>query len=600
MKNHVAETDYGHRGMLRFMGILAMMVSALVVSGQAEAVRWHIGEDLIINLDTNIQYTLGMRTDSRNELIANNPVTDQGNFLFDRGDVVTNRIQGLFEFESRFRGASGIRVTGAAWKEFAFDRDDVSQNPAFPEAISVYPDGRFSSRTSKFHIEGAELLDAFVFTQFDVGDIGISGRVGRFSQQWGNALFHGFAAISYSQQPTDFIKGFTQPGSDVRELFRPRRQVSMTAQLSRDLAVTGQYYFEFQSNLFPEGGTYLAPANILFEGPVTGGPVQSVLGEPIEGGRAFEPDNNNKNWGIKMDWSPQWLPGDVQLVYRRYDEVQPWTMIELFVCDDSIGLPVVCPEGARDGINLTYAENVQMYGIAYETNIDTPWRQIGAGLELSYRRNAGLMNSATRPGPAPVGLTFGEYRAQDGPRGNLINAIANGIVFMPANRLWNSATWIAEFAYTRLDSVTRNEEVFLREGSPVCVDSVNPEQPGSKADGCATRNSLSVAALFEPEWLQVRPAIDLRLPIFVQYGIRGNPANTAGSFFAQDSLVYSIGMELDFHRRHQVRLQYQDYYWRPRSPAVENPFGLPQYPGGNGPFALNDKGWISLSFKTSF
>ena len=35
----------------------------------------------------------------------------------------------------------------------------------------------------------------------------------------------------------------------------------------------------------------------------------------------------------------------------------------------------------------------------------------------------------------------------------------------------------------------------------------------------------SVAALFDPTWLQVFPGVDIDMPLFVEYGVYGNTAS---------------------------------------------------------------------------
>src|SRR5690606_36882359 len=162
-------------------------------------------------------------------------------------------------------------------------------------------------------------------------------------------------------------------------------------------------------------------------------------------------------------------------------------------------------------------------------------------------------------------------------------------------------TLLAELPYTHLDRVTENEQFFNGEGHASCVDSADGTQPGHKWDGRATRTSLGVACLFEPEWLPVKPGLDLSMPVSLTYGISGNPAYAAGSFYAEDTKIYSIGIRGTYQQKHTVTLQYNGYDWM-TSPKVTVPGLGESYSGfgGNGPVALNDKGWVALMYKTSF
>src|SRR5690606_36008191 len=149
--------------------------------------------------------------------------------------------------------------------------------------------------------------------------------------------------------------------------------------------------------------------------------------------------------------------------------------------------------------------------------------------------------------------------------------------------LWDTGMLLAELSYTRLVNVTDNKELYNGIGYAGCSE-------GSRSDGCATRNALGVSVLFEPQWLQVYPSVDISAPISLTYGVDGNPAYNGGSFYAERSKIYSIGVKATYRQIHSVKLQYNGYYWNAKSKDTDFGGGL-AYGGVNGPFALNDKGW---------
>ena len=73
--------------------------------------------------------------------------------------------------------------------------------------------------------------------------------------------------IAQSQHPIDGRKGAANPGSEVKELFLPLTQINLQAQLSPTIAVEMQYYFDWANTRAPEGGTFLAPADLTMQGP---------------------------------------------------------------------------------------------------------------------------------------------------------------------------------------------------------------------------------------------------------------------------------------------------------------------------------------------
>jgi len=544
------------------MPCLRMMVVALGAIGvvsQAHAVNLSQGGDWDINLDTTLQYNIGVRAQGRDPNIANHPFFDEGDYKFDRGDLVTNRLQALVELQGVYKGQSGFRMSATGFKDFAYD-SDVERNPAGgPVYAPSYQNGKYSDNTKKYHLQGIELLDAFLFHNTEAGGVPVYMKLGRFTQYWGNSFFFGFSNIAYGQHSVDYIKGFSQPGTEVKELFLPRSQAMVSADITPELSVSAQYFLEYRPNRYPEGGTYLGPFDILYTGP-------DALGS--SGSDDNQPKHNNRNFGVKAAWSPAWAKGDLGFYYRVFDEVHPW--------------PTAGDPSGR--VALNYAEKTKLFGLSYERTFGT----ISTGFEASYRKDTALMSS------------FGNPSGTDarGATGDIVNVIANALVSLGSTPLWDAGNLIAEVSYTHLAKVN-DKHLFNGKGYASCVDPITGG-PGGTKDGCATRNAVAVALLFEPQWLQVMPGVDLSMPVSLTYGVKGNPAYVAGAFYAEEAQLYSIGVKANIDQRHTVTLQYNGYHYNtgPVNPAAPN-FGYAGF-GGNGAVALNDKGWFQLMLKTSF
>ncbi len=545
--------------------LLTLLLVNIGAMQHVQAMRLDTGEDWETSLNTTVQYTMGWRTQGRNSGIANNPSYDEGDYKFDKGDLVTNRFNALVELQGAYKENSGYRVSGSAWKDFAYD-DDVETNPAFAD-ISSYSGNKYSSTTKKFHMRGAELLDAFVFHNTQVGETPLYLKAGRFTQYWGNALFFGFSNIGYSQHSIDFQKSFSAPGTEVKELFMPRNQVMATVDLSPELSVSAQYFLEFRANRYPEGGTYLGPTDFAYAGPNRAASLDSTFGGPVTAGDENKPKDINNNFGFKVAWSPEWLQGDLGFYYRQFDDVQPSLFLDM---------------NASGGGNLhqEFAEKTKLYGVSYEGNFGP----VSTGIEVSYRQDTGLASALVNGVP---GTSY-----KKGATGDIANVIVNGMYTLGQTPLWDTGVLLAELSYTRLVDVTGNKELYNGIGYDACGT-------GSKSDGCATRNALAVALLFEPQWLQAFPGVDLSMPTSLTYGINGNPAYTGGAFYAEGTQIYSIGIRGTLRQTHSATLQYNGYHWNAKHKNAD--FGAgPAYAGGNGPIGLNDKGWIELQLKTSF
>ena len=268
------------------------VASALAVSGPVRALEIDTGNpDVSVRWDNTFRYNLGVRAESRNDAIGNSIIADEGTYSFDSGSIVQNRLDVLTELDVVYKKKFGFRLSAAGWYDNAYDGHNPRGNPAlvvpnlpasgpFPSLRQALPNGgqfvsydngNYSSTTERFYAgPSGEILDAFVFANFDAGDVPMGVKAGRHTIYWGESLLLGghLHSISYAQMPLDLQKGFSTPGSEAKELFRPLTNLSMSAQLTNELSVAAQYFWEWESARFPEGGTYLGPVDFLFNGPV--------------------------------------------------------------------------------------------------------------------------------------------------------------------------------------------------------------------------------------------------------------------------------------------------------------------------------------------
>ncbi|NPT59175.1 DUF1302 family protein [Paraburkholderia sp. 5N] len=576
-------------GRLKGTIALSAVLMATVPTG-AWAFSFNMPSDWQVSWDNTLTYNLGMRVNGVDPLIGSNPNYDESDYKFAHaGDIVTNRTALLSELNVTYQGHVGFRLSASIWKDFAYGGGDVS-NPGiyapagggFPaityHSIDSYSDSKYSSYTNRYYAQGEQLLDAFVFDNFDVAGKNVSLKLGQFTEYWGNALFFPLEGISYSQGAIDAIALSASPGAEVQQLFLPRPQLSLTAHLTPEVSLSGQYAFVFNSNRLPAGGTFLAPADFLFTGPsnfFVGAVPSSQLGLPAGGylpinvpaGASNTPRNLDNNFGVKLGWTPAFLNGGMGFYFRRFDETQPWAPL----LDFGAG-------GVPTDYHLSYNRGVQLFGYSLDTTIGN----IGTGFEASYRRNTALNSTASPLVPVEP----------QGAKGNTLNLIANAIVPLSRSFLWDTGTLTAELAYTRLLSVTANQLLYNGVGYAGC-------STGKKWDGCSTRNYAAAEILFQPQWLQVFPGVDLSMPISDVFGIYGNNPQVGTSQNGQGTNSFSIGVQATIRQKTTVTLAYNGYHAHTNGVAF-TPSGLAYYSSGNGLFGNNDRNWVSLTMQSSF
>ena len=534
---------------------LKALVVALAMGGlcQAHAFSVDLGDsDTHQRWDNTVRLNGAWRVDGRDAAIANNPVSDEGDYKFGRGDMVSQRLDLLSEVDLDWKRTYGARISATAWYDHAYHDTTVRGNPAFG-GLTSYTDDKYSGFTKRYHAgPSAELLDAFVFANVEPAEVPVSVKAGRFSTFWGNSLFFA-GGIARGQQPIDGRKALTAPGSEVKELFLPLTQVSLAVQPSSALSLTAQYYLDWDTTRAPEGGTYLAAADLALEGPDQTG----IPGFNIPRAAALGPAKKRGNWGINAKFTPEAFAGQsVGVYYRKYDEKTPW----LFTVP---GVPAY---------RTVFARDAELFGLGFDGRIDS----FSVGAELGYHKNVGLSSVSFAP-------------VTDGARGNTWHALINGVYILTPTPLWETGTLLAELTYTKLDKITKNAALFNGVGAACTVSATG--QPGTVKDGCATDDAWGVGLKLSPDYPQVLPGVDMTVNLSYNLGVKGNSASALGT--SEGVATYSVGLAAKINVVHSVEL-----LWADQTAPMRVLGGVAV--SGNGSYQLNDRGRVSLTYKTSF
>jgi len=545
--------------------------------------------DLKVRFDNELRYALGVRGEKINDAFGNSPTYDETEYRFGRGKVMMNRLDLLSEIDAVYKDKFGARLSAAAWYDQAYHSGKAVTNPGelapgLPySAIGNYINNDYSKTTKRFSYTSGELLDAFAFGNFDIGDSQVNVKLGKHTVYWGEAFFTSFHNIAYSQAPLDGLKGAASPGIEAKEVFMPINQLSAAVQLSSEWSLRGQYFLAWRPNRLPEGGTYFGAADMLFSGPdriLAGfGPTGPIL---VPHGPNIEPDRNGKNnYGLNLRYSPSQLTGTTfGLYYRKFDETQPWAPV--FGLSPTSPLPV--------DYHLSYAKGTQMLAGSMQTAIGP----LSVGAELSYRKDTALNSNTVFVSSNGSVLDFA---GSEGARGDTIHMVVNGVYLLPRTALWESGVLIGELVYSRLQKVTKNADVYKGVGYMGCdaataAATSGQKTVGDKSDGCSTRDVLLLQVNFQPQWLQVWPGVDLTAPISIGYGLHGNGATLGGG--NEGAASWSFGLEADIQQKYKFGIKWNDQ----RAGYNTGPTGLVTTSNGNA--AQNNHGWLAMTFKTSF
>jgi hypothetical protein len=547
-----------------------LLVAALAMAwaGQAGAVEIETGvPKLSLRWDNTIRYNLGYRMEAQDKRLLNSPAYDESDSKFGRHANVTNRADLLSELDVNYDGKFGARVSAAAWNDHAY-RDRSVRATAPGNVPTSYLNSQYNDKVNRF-VSGpsGEILDAFLWTNFNVAGVPINVKAGRHTNIWGEGLLLGQHAISYSQAPVDGVKAVTSPGIETKEVFLPIGQVSIKAQVTDNLAIAGQYFYEWASTRAPHSGTYLSGSDTSFEVDRLG------LAPNFAAARvaAYAPRDRG-NYGVNARYNMESIESVVGLYYRRFDDYTPWTGIEFL--------------GAAGPFRFSYPKQVKLIGASFARVIGP----VSFGSEISYRKGAALNSTPT--GVSPVD--------HEGTRGNTFHAVANGVYLLPATSFWSTGSLVAEIAYSRLQKVTSHPELFKGVGYN-CVRAGTgsggvPAVVGDKSDGCATKDFMAVAINFTPQYLNIFPSWSLDVPMSINYGLRGNAPTGGGGF--ENALTWSVGAKMIYRQNHEFSVRYSDSRvdtkYNAANTAVIGGNALGSGIGGT------DRGWLVFTYKTGF
>jgi hypothetical protein len=248
----------------------AALAAALGALFTAPAAAFEIdtgNPDIDLRWDNTFRYNLGGRAQKQDAAILGAVNNDDGDRNFDRGSIVTNRLDILSEADIVWRKQFGARVSAALWYDDAYRSLDNTSTATANTLVDGLPVAGRLSPYSKRYLRGpsGEWLDAFVFANWEMLGMQWNVKAGQHTVYWGDSLLLGGAVhgVSYAQNSIDLMKGFGTPGAEVKELFRPKGGITLQTQATKDLSLAAQWFYNWQAVRAPESGSYLTANDAL-------------------------------------------------------------------------------------------------------------------------------------------------------------------------------------------------------------------------------------------------------------------------------------------------------------------------------------------------
>lgn len=652
--------------------LLASAILAATVP-MAHAAEIETGNpDWTVRLDNTVKYNYGVRTESADKRMLATPNNNDGDYNFRKaGTNITNRVDLLTEMDVVYQNHMGFRVSAASWYDKAYENAGSNSNPFVngngstsgliandPRLAGVTNDNvgtgspHLSNYAQRYYTgPSGEILDAFVFYSTEVGEESIlSVKAGQHNVFWGETILNPVHSVSYGQSGLDLAKLAASPGTEAKELFVPRNQLSMSFTVNPELTVGAQYFLDWDEARLPEAGTYYGGSDLVGFGAqsfLLGNTNAVVPGSPLGCGLApcngltnvrrghdLTPDKRG-DWGVMAKWSPAWLDGTLGVYYRETSEILPQAWL------DARGLSSANANGTRPAgqvpavINtlnslstatyqMAYADNIKIVGLSLSKDVGG----ISVGSDLNIRHNmplASIPAIVSTNSPLGLGRGLGLLPARtaatgvvyDTPEkgdsmaatGDTLHWTINGLMTIADTPLFDSATLLGELYYSNLLKLdSKNEALYKGKDSYRGIDA-------------PTRDNWGIAVNFTPTWYQVFPGVDLNAPMSVNLGLDGvSPVSGGG---AKDTGNYAIGLGAVVYNKYFVDLKYVDSFGKTDKCNVSGTSTGPTggdgstpnafsgnenyacYAGGYSAFSgggatTEDRGAVYLTMKTTF
>lgn len=236
----------------------------LLVAGQAQAVEFSFADDEIAgSIDTTVSYGQLWRVqgqDKNNDDINAN----DGNRNFDTG-LVSEVFKVTTDLEATYQNY-GAFVRGTAFYDTQImdKRNDYydANNPGQPS--QNYPrDSSFTYETRHTAGRNAEILDAYVYGNWDIAEKPVTARFGKQVFNWGEGLF--YRGGVNTTNPVDAAK-FRLPGAELKEVLIPVEAFNVSVGLTDNLSADVFYQFNFKETAVDPVGTYFSETDLFADG----------------------------------------------------------------------------------------------------------------------------------------------------------------------------------------------------------------------------------------------------------------------------------------------------------------------------------------------
>ena len=385
------------------LAALPLAIGLASFSGSANAVSFNIGE-IDAQLDSQMSIGASMSTAGRDKRLyygnsdydfgqgyAVARTSDDGRLNYDKGDVFSKIFKGSHDLELRY-GDSGAFFRGNYW--YDFETKDGSQ-----DFYDIDDSGRHPLQKGA----GVQLLDAFVYHNYSIGNNPGNVRLGRQVVSWGEGVFiqNGINSIN----PVD-ASAFRRPGAELKEGLLPVEMLYISQGLTENLSMEAFYQLKWHGTVADNCGTFFSTTDVAARGcndrlvfasaapgagdlpPGHPGLDGVAAGQPGYIVRAYKDQeaSDSGQFGVAFRWfAPALNNTEFGFYAINYHSRNPlYSNIKGGVeLAGQPGVPGIDNSTGVGGYFFEHPEDIRLYGVSFGTDIGG----MSVAGELSYRPN---------------------------------------------------------------------------------------------------------------------------------------------------------------------------------------------------------------------
>lgn len=571
---------------------------ASVLAAPAMAVNFNIGE-IEGSFDSSLSVGASWSTAKRDKKFIGNAnggtgftqTGDDGRLNFKKGDSFSKIFKGLHDLELRYKD-SGLFVRGKYWYDFKLH--DQSLRHPDPDKRRISNKGRKEGAKTR----GAEILDAFVFHNYMIGDQPGTVRLGKQVVSWGESTF--IMNSINSVNPID-VSAFRRPGAELKEGLIPVNMFYVSQSLTDRLSAEAFYQLSWKQTVVDNCGTFFSTADVAADGcndgyhilnqQLTQGivlPYAAALGLQasqeglmIPRGKDRKPGDSGQ-WGLALRWMGD--NTEYGAYFMNYHSRMPFLSTKnadsatfMGAIDPALGgIHPLAPAAVlvgRGNYFMDYPEDIRLYGLSFSTTLPTGTAWQG---EISYRPNApvqvntqdmtlmltaGVANIAG-PADVPAYLARASQINRGYNRKEITQLQTTFTHFFDQVLGAERATLIGEIGYARVGGLeSKYKTAYGRDpifGSP---KSIIPDNPSAREvngwKGFVTKNSWGYRVRGQLDYSDVFAGINLKPNMAFSHDVKGYGPN---GLFNEGAKAVSVGLDADYKHTYTAGLSYTNFF----------------------------------------